>query len=1588
MRHLYLLTLALFLGFGTNIYGQCAVNEKEIIVDITPDQFPNETSWDIKDLQGNIIASGTTNDDTICVSDTLCLTFTIYDQYGDGIFAPGGYTLTYDGVQIASRSGYDFGDSEYWHMGCPPGFSCQSTAILSEGYTLVPHTEYWYTFIPDSAGNYIFYTCDSNTCDTKLWIYDICEGINVTDEVEGASYYSNDECGTQSFLNTILDQGTIYYVRVGDNAGACGNNPIGLTVQYNGEVSGCMDPTACNYEPIATVPDTCIYAPNPFCPAGPDLTIDQQAINNSIYLDVINNADPCEVVEGCVTGNGVRNVLKFATHIKNIGNQDYYIGNPNAAPHLFDFNNCHGHPHYIGYADYVLFDRNGLEIPVGFKSGFCVMDVTCTNGGTAKFGCSNMGISAGCDDIYGSSTICNWIDVTDVDTGKYTFVVRTNWDQKPDATGRHEVNYKNNFAQVCIELSYDQNGDLAFQLLSDCQIFIDCAGDTLGSAQFDCKGICNGPNLTGDIDSSAAIDNADVNLYINGILNNTLTANQCNDLNADGAMNIVDVALAERCSNNYGVPDRCEFPSGFFDITDTAEFKIVSIDWSNQFFDLAVKNPTNELLGYQIKFSGIQIASAVSLVNATQFPATPSFVTGGNEIIHFSTTDSIISRSFIYQKVVRVFWSSLTGSSICIDNIAGVVEKNYDNITGIGSGCYANDGSQINDLCGDATPLTCGSTVNGSTLNSTNTGAGSPCFIPSNGNGVWYIINGSGEQYTLTLDTANTNFNASIEVYQGDCSSLSCIAGSANGQLAFTSGLGLTYYIYISSTDSSTGNFQFDIFCVDLCPDPGSVALTSIGDTTAILNWTSTNTGATFTIELVAPGQIPNTGNNVAPIINGIVGTDGPPYLISGLTEGTPYDLYYQENCGSGNISSLEGPLSFNTVFGVPANDLCANAQLIFCDQVYIGSTAQATSNDLPSTCGTSVTAPGVWYQMTGIDGSMEVATCGGITNFDTKLHVYTGSCGSLACVAGNDDNCSLQSKVSWASTPGTTYYIYVSGYASNVGDFTLSASCTYNTPPSEPNDNCGDAIALACGDTVSGSTAYATVSDSGTVCGPTITAPGVWYVHTGTGDDVTISTCGTSSFDTRLSVFNGACGALNCIGGNDDFSGCGTGTSQYTFSTVNGVQYYILVHAFQNAIGNFELRLTCDAPCGQSASNGDCSSAHTLNMAESGTCVMHNASNECSGTASTNPSCDLFGNIQDVWFKFNSEASNGASVTIQETTASNLKMSIYDACNGGTVYCSSTAEGTHDVAGLNPSTDYYIQVWNQGGAEEGSFDICVEKFVACSAPTPSTTDVTPNSARLNWTSVTEATGYQVRGKMITAVSIPYVYLSFNASTFTFNATGLVRDNDFMWQVRSFCGSDTSDWSGMDTFSTTCEVPEVLVTNITSNSVRLNWTQSPYALGYLIQGTQIGSNDFITLEVSPGSKTFFNANSLSNATDYIWRIAPVCELPAENLSFSPIDTFTTLTLGSTARTFGSNADILNVYPNPADNVVNIVVKNFNQDLGSITLYDITGTEILSIDEIKFQSNYKIDIRDYPSGVYYISYKSEFEDITKRLIISN
>ncbi|KAA3623922.1 MAG: HYR domain-containing protein, partial [Bacteroidetes bacterium] len=403
------------------------------------------------------------------------------------------------------------------------------------------------------------------------------------------------------------------------------------------------------------------------------------------------------------------------------------------------------------------------------------------------------------------------------------------------------------------------------------------------------------------------------------------------------------------------------------------------------------------------------------------------------------------------------------------------------------------------------------------------------------------------------------------------------------------------------------------------------------------------------------------------------------------------------------------------TAMGGPSNDICSGAIDVNCGDVVTGSTSSASGDGSLPNCGTgSTSAGGVWYHFAGTGQDIEVTTCNAGSNYDTKLFVFTGSCGSLTCVTGNDDSScgfsSVRSTVNFSSIPGTDYFIYVTGFSSATGNFEMSISCT------TPGDVCSDALDISCGDVVTGNTSIATGDGSLPFCGTGSTsAGGIWYHFTGTGDDVEVTTCNAgSNYDTKLFVFTGSCGSLTCLTGNDD-SSCGFSglRSTVNFSSVPGTNYYIYVTGYSSATGNYEMSLTCTNAC--SPPDANCQSATVLlNASGVGTLsvnqVNDNSTYDCGlqsmTLSNTAFNCSDLGNntvtltVTDI----NGDSDNcTATVTVVDNTTPSISCSALPSVNG----CSGVVPDltlTDDTVLANSSSDFSGVQGNNGWTYGMSF--------------------------------------------------------------------------------------------------------------------------------------------------------------------------------------------------------------------------------------------------------------------------------------------
>ncbi|MFN3875127.1 MAG: hypothetical protein ACK4L7_04355, partial [Flavobacteriales bacterium] len=368
-----------------------------------------------------------------------------------------------------------------------------------------------------------------------------------------------------------------------------------------------------------------------------------------------------------------------------------------------------------------------------------------------------------------------------------------------------------------------------------------------------------------------------------------------------------------------------------------------------------------------------------------------------------------------------------------------------------------------NDLCGGAIAIACGQVVDGSTESAALDNAPF-CGTSISAAGVWYSLVGTGNQVAITT-CPDEAYDTKLNVYSGPCGSLSCVAGNDDdpdagsycSTVVFFAEQGVAYRILVQGYDGETGPFTLTVTCLS-CGAPQSPMI-SASDVSATISWTSSNSGAAYTVEYGPAGFAPGSGT----VLSGLVGVDGPPVSIGGLSASTAYEAYLQEQCGS-ELSPTVGPVAFNTLSEPPAaNAACGGALPIACGGRVTASTIMGIVALAPTCGAASSTARGLWYTFTGTGDDATLSTCSG-SAYDTKISVFTGGCGALACAAGSDDGPDCPGNTSlltMQTQPGAAYLVLVHGYGDDEGDFTLTLNCSPPCP-AVSNDHCADASEIA----------------------------------------------------------------------------------------------------------------------------------------------------------------------------------------------------------------------------------------------------------------------------------------------------------------------------------------------------------------------------------------------------------------------------------------------------------------------------------------------------------------------------------------------
>ena len=715
-----------------------------------------------------------------------------------------------------------------------------------------------------------------------------------------------------------------------------------------------------------------------------------------------------------------------------------------------------------------------------------------------------------------------------------------------------------------------------------------------------------------------------------------------------------------------------------------------------------------------------------------------------------------------------------------------------------GTGAFTLALSPANDQVCAAQDVTCGSSVNGSTLNATGTGEGGDVCGFGQGSvpAVWYRIQGTTGR-TITASLCATAWDSRIAVYSGTCGALTCIGGndtngpacaSASASYSWQSLTGTTYYIKVWGF-SSNNNFVLNTTCVDEVPandEACNATNISCNSTTAGYTVNATSTGASEGSTTCGVAQTQagvwyrvygQSGSTLTASLCGTAGWNSRISVYSGSCSalnciggnddngpacgGTPASFswngantfYWIKVHGAGSNDAFSLNVSCTTP--VPANDLVCSPWPLSCGTFITGTTLGATDSGIyegTTTCGVPQAQPGVWYSVAGSTGTTYRVTTCGEGSLDSRVSVYTGSCTGLTCIGGNDNNgpgCTGNfASYEWPSVTGVTYFIKVHG-AVATGGFGIGLVCL------PTNDLVCDAQPLTCNTTVPGRTTFGTSTgtDEGTTtCGVAQSMPGVWYTLQGiTGNIHTVSLCGTAAWDSRISVYSGTCTGLTCIGGNDnDGPSCSGTPASFSWPGTTGTTYYIKVHG-GSSNSAFNVNVTCGPP---PPANDQVCDAQAVSCDSSTPGTTVNATS--TGTFESTTTCGVAQSQPAVWYTTTGTTGQVITASLCATSGWDSRIAVYQGtCGALTCIGGNDANGPACTGGAasfqwaaTTGVTYYIKVFGNSSTSAFTLNVSCGAPPTCNAaytsPANGADVCSATTVTLSWPAVATATGYDV----------------------------------------------------------------------------------------------------------------------------------------------------------------------------------------------------------------------------------------------------
>ena len=197
------------------------------------------------------------------------------------------------------------------------------------------------------------------------------------------------------------------------------------------------------------------------------------------------------------------------------------------------------------------------------------------------------------------------------------------------------------------------------------------------------------------------------------------------------------------------------------------------------------------------------------------------------------------------------------------------------------------------------------------------------------------------------------------------------------------------------------------------------------------------------------------------------------------------------------------------------------------------------------------------------------------------------------------------------------------------------------------------------------------------------------------------------------------------------------------------------------------------------------------------------------------------------------------------------------------------------------------------------------------------------------------------------------------------------------WSGSGKCSGLPIDYAG----ETSCNMPtDLMATAVEATTVNLSWSAEE-ATAYRVDYRMAGGGPITKV---PSIANFTTIYGLSPCTDYEFRVTVKCIDAGENFTTEWMPFSTPCRMGT------STEQVLEVYPNPANNQIQLNYYTSTTGNVSISVVDVTGKVFISKADYAAAgvNAYALDLSELSNGVYFVQVKNGDMQTIDKFIVSH